>query len=87
VLWVSACAGDAALLNAKIDGTPEDYKRNNNQLNKASTPEAARMRSLLEILCAFQGAFIASGITAVEIIEATEKTAISTEDADDVDFD
>jgi len=27
VMWVSACAGDAALIQAPIGGTPEDYGR------------------------------------------------------------
>jgi len=47
---------------------------------------AARTRGLLEILCAFQGAFVASGITVDESAEATERTAVEIEDAGPAQF-
>ena len=47
---------------------------------------AARTRALLEILCAFQGAFVASGISVDETAEATEPTAVEVEDAGPVEF-
>ena len=76
VMWVSACAGDAALIQAPIDGTPEDYARHSRQLLQAKDAAAAHPRALLEILCAFQGAFVASGITVDESAEATERSAV-----------
>ena len=87
VLWVSACAGDAALLQAPILSTPEDYARNSRQLSQSRGSVAGRVRSLLEILCAFQGAFVASGIVLEDIVEATEPTGVIVEDApEDEDF-
>ncbi len=76
VLWVSACAGHGSLLNAAIGGTPEDYARHTEWLGKARGAAAAQTRGLLEILCAFQGAFVASGITVDESTEATDCHAV-----------
>lgn len=86
VLWVSACAGDASLLDAPIGGTPEDYARHTDLLGKARGPAAARSKALLDILCAFQGAFVASGITVDESAEATDGNAIEIEDAPEGEF-
>lgn len=66
VLWVSACAGDALLLQAPIAGSPDDYARHCAQLTQAKDTAATGMNSLLEILCAFQGAFIAHGTSLAE---------------------
>lgn len=81
VLWVSACAGDAGLLSAAIGGTPEDYARHSQRLAEARGPAAARSRGLLEILCALQGVFVASGIEVLETAEPTEETGVEVEDA------
>ena len=86
VLWVSACAGDGALIQTPIGGTPEDYARHSDLLGKVRGAAAARTRALLEIVCAFQGAFVASGITIDETAEATEPTAVEVEDAGPVEF-
>jgi hypothetical protein len=86
VLWVSACAGDAGLLQTPIGGTPDDYGRHSQTLAQARGPAAARTRGLLEILCAFQGVFVASGITVDESAEATEREAVEIEDAGPVQF-
>jgi hypothetical protein len=86
VLWVSTCAGDGALLNAPVGGTPEDYARNTGLLGSARGPAAARTKALLEILCAFQGVFVASGITVEESAEATDRRAVEIEDAPAIDF-
>jgi hypothetical protein len=81
VLWVSVCAGDGAILQTPIGGTPEDYARHSGLLGQTRGTAAARTRALLEILCAFQGAFVASGISIDETAEATEPTAVEVEDA------
>ena len=87
VLWVNACAGDAALLRTPIGGSPDDYARHSRRLEQTRGEAAARVRTLLEILCAFQGAFVASGIEVKEIIEAPERTGATFQDAPaDVDF-
>jgi hypothetical protein len=86
VLWVSACAGDGALLQTPIGGTPEDYARHSDLLGRVRGAAAARTRALLEIVCAFQGAFVASGISIDETAEATEPTAVEVEDAGPVEF-
>ncbi len=81
VLWVSACAGDASLLNAAIGGTPEDYARHTDLLGKARGPAAARSRGLLEILCGFQGVFIASIPTVDEVAESPDPRVPGIENA------
>ncbi|CAK0777401.1 hypothetical protein CCP3SC1_80022 [Gammaproteobacteria bacterium] len=81
VLWVSVCAGGSALLQTPIDGTPEDYHRYQRLRQKTRGAAAVRIRTLLEILCAFQGAFVASGISIDETAEAAESSAIEVEDA------
>ena len=87
VLWVNACGGDAGLLQVPILGSPEDYARHSQQLKQARGPAAGRVRALLEILCTYQSAFVASSINVEEIIEATEPTATTVEDApEEVDF-
>jgi hypothetical protein len=84
VCWVSACAGDAALLQTPISGTPEDYSRHSWLLGQPSVRGVARTFGLLAILCAFQGVFVGNAISVEEIGEATEQTAIELEDAMDV---
>ena len=84
VCWVSACAGDAALLQTPISGTPEDYSRHRGLLGQPAIRAAARTFGLLAILCAFQGVFVGNAISVEEIGEATEQTAIELEDAGDV---
>jgi hypothetical protein len=84
VLWVSACAGDAALLGAAVGGTIDDYNRHRRLLEQARGAAATRTRALLEILCAFQGAFVASAATFEEVTEATDGGS-TYEDANDVD--
>jgi len=83
VIWVSACAGESALLQTPIAGTPEDFHRNSNLLRTPSPSKTPRIHSLLEILCAFQGAFVASGITVDDIEEAIDPNAIEIEEADE----
>lgn len=86
VLWVNACAGDAALLAAPIGGSPDDYARYSDRLRSATAPAAARTRALLSILCAFQGVFVAGGIVVDETGEATDTRAVELEDAGEVEF-
>lgn len=84
VFWVTACGGDAALLNARVGGTPEEFARHTELLAAGQTD--ARNRGLLEILCAFQGTFVGGGITVVTSTEATDPHAIEVEDAPDEVF-
>ncbi len=84
VLWVSACAGDARLLNAQVGGTPEEYASHTSFL--ASGQADARSLGLLEILCAFQKVFVGAGITVDAGAESTERHAIEVEDAPDEIF-
>ncbi len=86
VLWVNACAGDAALLLAPIDGTPEDYARHTALLGQGRSPIGSRSRAFLEILCAFQSVFVASGIVIDESTETVDPGAVEIEDAPHVDF-
>ena len=86
VFWVNACAGDASLLYSPIDGMPEDYARHIALLGQARGPIGSRMRAFLEILCAFQGVFVASGIVIDESTEAADRGAVEIEDAPRVDF-
>ncbi len=86
VFWINACAGDASLLYSPIDGTPEDYARHIALLGQARGPIGSRMRAFLEILCAFQGVFVASGIVVDESTEAADRGAVEIEDAPRVDF-
>lgn len=76
VCWVSECAGEPAMLQIPIAGTPEDYRRHNELLKHSNDN---RVKALLEILCAFQGTFIASGISVDEIDDAIEPGAIEVE--------
>lgn len=84
VLWVTAFACDAALLNARVGGTPEDYARHSALL--AAGRADARDLGLLDILCAFQKVFVGAGITVDAGAEATDSHAIEVEDAPDEVF-
>ncbi len=86
VFWVNACAGDASLLHSPIEGTPEDYARHTALLGQAPGPIGSRSRAFLEILCAFQGVFVASGIVVDESTEAGDRAAVEIEDAPLVDY-
>ena len=86
VFWVNACAGDASLLHSPIDGMPEDYARHTALLGQARGPIGSRTRAFLEILCAFQGVFVASAIVVDESTEAGDRGAVEIEDAPRVDF-
>jgi hypothetical protein len=85
VAWIGACSGvDAELLQAKLAGTPDEYHARSRQLAEArrtKTPPARRVCALLQLVCAFQGAFVASDIEVGEAREATEHGAIALEDA------
>lgn len=86
VFWVNACADDASLLLSPIDGMPEDYARHTTLLGKTRGPIGSRSRAFLEILCAFQDVFVASGIVVDDITEAADRGAVEIEDAPRVDF-
>jgi hypothetical protein len=86
VFWVNACAGDTALLLAPIDGMPEDYARHTALLGQGRSPIGSRTRAFLEILCAFQGVFVASSIVIDESTETADPGAVEIEDAPHVDF-
>lgn len=86
VFWVNACAGDASLLHSPIAGMPEDYARHTALLGQARGPIGSRTRAFLEILCAFQDVFVASGIVIDESTEAADRGAVEIEDAPRVDF-
>ncbi len=86
VFWVSACAGDASLLLAPIDGMPEDYARHIGLLAQARSPIGSRTRAFLEILGAFQGVFVASAIVIDEGSETVDRGAVEIEDAPHVSF-
>jgi hypothetical protein len=86
VFWVNQCAGDASLLLSPIDGMPEDYARHTALLGQARGPIGLRTRALLEILCAFQGVFVANGIVVEEGTEAADRGAVEIEDAPHADF-
>jgi len=86
VFWVNACAGDAALLLAPIDGMPEDYARHTALLGQGRSPIGSRTRAFLEILCAFQSVFVASSIVIDESTETADRGAVEIEDAPHVDF-
>ncbi|WP_435626915.1 hypothetical protein [Candidatus Ferrigenium straubiae] len=84
VFWASAFACDAALLNAPVGGTPEEYARHTALL--AAGKLDVRNLGLLEILCAFQEVFVGAGITVDTGAEATDHHAIEVEDAPDEVF-
>ncbi len=86
VFWVGACAGDASLLLSPIDGMPEDYARHIGLLSQARSPIGSRTRAFLEILCAFQGVFVASAIVIDEGTETVDRDAVEIEDAPNVSF-
>jgi len=87
VQWVRSCADDAVILQIPIAATPFDYACHTRQLQLTHQPSAARRHCLLEILCLFQGAFVGSSTEVLELDEAADATAISTEDVpDNVDF-
>ena len=80
VQWISALSGiDAAVLQATVAGTPVEYKRFSDLLARARRggPAAGRGVRLLEILCALQGAFVATdGDWGEDTREATDQRAI-----------
>ncbi|KOR31523.1 hypothetical protein TI04_00205 [Achromatium sp. WMS2] len=82
VHWVSACAGDAELLQTKIIGNPLEYKQHRERLY-ALTPanNSYSTVGLLVILCAFQGIFIGTDITVENLREPRERTAIRVSEA------
>lgn len=81
VHWVNACAGDATLLLAPINGTPQDYARCRMLLSRAGYPVGSRTRALLEILSAFQSVFVASAIVIDETARMPDSRAVEIEDA------
>jgi hypothetical protein len=85
VAWIGACSGvDAELIQAKLAGTPDEYRARSRQLadaRRAKTPPAQRVRALLQLACAFQGAFVESDIVVDDAREATEQGAIEISDA------
>jgi hypothetical protein len=79
VQWVGVLTGmDADVLGASLAGTPVDYKRYSDRLVQARRggPAAERGVRLLEILCAFQGAFVSGDISLEATREATDARAI-----------
>ena len=79
VQWVGALSGmDADVLESPLAGTPVDYARFSDRLAQARQggPAAARSARFLEILCAFQGAFVSGDITLEATREATDARAI-----------
>lgn len=85
VAWIGACSGvDAELLQAKLAGTPDEYRARSGQLadaRRTKTLPAQRMCALLQLACTFQGAFVASDIVVDDAREATEHGAIEMSDA------
>ncbi len=86
VLWVNACAGDAALLGTPVLGTPEDYTRHSERLKEAAGPAAARTRALLSVLCAFQGVYVASKGEWTEVTAPDRPDIPELEEAGEVEF-
>jgi hypothetical protein len=86
VLWVESCGGDSSLLHAPVGGSPEDYACHRAALERTSGPVAGRTKALLRILCAFQGIFVAGGITVGETGEAIDPRAVEVEDAGDLEL-
>jgi hypothetical protein len=86
VLWVKTCGGDSTLLHAPVGGSPEDYSRHHAALEKTEGEATVRTKALLSILCAFQGVFVAGGITLDETGEAVDRRAVEVEDAGDLEF-
>lgn len=79
VQWVGVLTGmDADVLGASLAGTPVDYKRYSDRLAQARRggPAAERGVRLLEILCAFQGAFVSGDISLEATREATDARAV-----------
>jgi len=86
VLWVESCGGDSSLLHAPVGGSPEDYACHRAALERTSGPVASRAKALRGILCAFQGVFVAGGITVDETSEAADRRAVEIEDAGDLEL-
>jgi hypothetical protein len=84
VLWISACAEDAVLLQTPVSGTPEDYSRHSQWLGRPGNRATPHTLGLLAILCAFQGVFVANAISTEEIGETVEWTAIEVEDGTEI---
>lgn len=79
VQWLGVLTGmDADVLGASLAGTSVHYKRNSDRLAQARRggPAAERGARLLEILCAFQGAFVSGDISLEATREATDARAI-----------
>ncbi len=87
VIWVNAVSSDASLLHAPIEVGPDEYTQFSERLEQARGEAASTASGLLEILCAFQGAFGAGRISVDEMDEAPDRAALVTEDAKNVDFD
>jgi hypothetical protein len=86
VLWVESCGGDSSLLHAPVGGSPDDYACHRAALERTSGPVAGRTKALRGILCAFQGVFVAGGITLDETGEAVDRRAVEVEDAGDLEL-
>jgi hypothetical protein len=87
VHWVSLCAGDAGLLQMPVSGSPDDHRRHSERLQNTRGQAASRTRTMLEILCTFQGAFVAGGVTVEDQVQPTETESISVGDYQgEVDF-
>ena len=71
------------LLSANVFCTPDEYHRYSQRLSKARQGGTATQRQtrFLEILCSLQGAFVSGGITVDGSAEATERGAVTVEDA------
>ncbi|MCO6456398.1 MAG: hypothetical protein J5I93_13950 [Pirellulaceae bacterium] len=90
VPWIGALSGiDADLLDARLSGTPAEYKQFSQRLAQARSAGAAARHSarILEILCAFQGAFVSGGIELVDSDAATDRGAVTVVDAIDAPLD
>lgn len=85
VRWVNACADEAPLLKTPIGGSPEDYDWHLAEMKRLSEPTAARRRALLNILCTFQGVFVAGGISVADTAAAVDSRAVEVEDAGDAE--
>jgi hypothetical protein len=83
VTWVNACGGDSSLFHVPVGGSPEDYASHRAALEATNGEVAGRTKALLSILCAFQGVFVAGGITLDETGEAVDPQAVEVEDAGD----
>jgi hypothetical protein len=84
VQWIGALSGaDGDVLGAPLRGTSNDYMRYSKRLAQARQGGRAETHGvrLLEILCAFLGAFVAGEVIVDDSKEATERGAVTVEDA------